>query len=339
MIDEIYFADEKIKDYYAEFSDAQGATVYFTDKMKGKNIKTLANFENAAKESLILTTVKYQNGIDDIKNILNAYGSVIGVAGSVSNNVLRKLAANGDYENGNALKEAIRELSNADSNSGNSGSGSVSGSGGSGKGSGSGIPITDGTTPNGETVKTPITRSFDDIDGVAWASEAIHALADKNIINGKSDGVFAPDDFMTREEFAKILVIAMGLENESFIGGEFKDTVENEWYYKYVYIAKEHNIINGIGGGEFGIGHEISRQDMAVMIYRAIQSKMAADYGDAEPTFDDMGQISDYALDAVAALYKMGIVNGVSETEFAPLDGATRAQAAKIVYGVLDLIQ
>ena len=47
----------------------------------------------------------------------------------------------------------------------------------------------------------------------------------------------------------------------------------------------------------------------------------------------------DYALDAVAALYKMGIVNGVSETEFAPLDGATRAQAAKIVYGVLDLIQ
>ena len=75
------------------------------------------------------------------------------------------------------------------------------------------------------------------------------------------------------------------------------------------------------------------------MIYRAIQSKTAADYGDAEPTFDDMGQISDYALDAVAALYKMGIVNGVSETEFAPLDGATRAQAAKIVYGVLDLIQ
>ena len=339
VIDEIYFADEKIKDYYAEFSDAQGATVYFTDKMKGKNIKTLADFENAAKESLILTTVKYQNGIDDIKNVLNAYGSVIGVTGSVSNNVLRKLAANGDYENGNALKEAIRELSNADSISGNSGSGSGSGSGGSGKGSGSGIPITGGTTPNGETVKTPITRSFDDIDGVAWASEAIHALADKNIINGKSDGVFAPDDFMTREEFAKILVIAMGLENESFIGGEFKDTVENEWYYKYVYIAKEHNIINGIGGGEFGIGHEISRQDMAVMIYRAIQSKTAADYGDAEPTFDDMGQISDYALDAVAALYKMGIVNGVSETEFAPLDGATRAQAAKIVYGVLDLIQ
>ena len=42
---------------------------------------------------------------------------------------------------------------------------------------------------------------------------------------------------------------------------------------------------------------------------------------------------------SVAALYKMGIVNGVSETEFAPLDGATRAQAAKIVYGVLDLIQ
>ena len=47
--------------------------------MKGKNIKTLADFENAAKESLILTTVKYQNGIDDIKNVLNTYGSVIGV--------------------------------------------------------------------------------------------------------------------------------------------------------------------------------------------------------------------------------------------------------------------
>lgn len=333
VIDEIYFADDTIRDYYAEFSDVQGATVYLTDKLKGKNIKTLADFENAAKESLILTTVKYQNGIDDIKNVLNAYGSVIGVTGSVSDNVLRKLASNSDYESGNALKEAIRELSNADNNSGNSGGGSVGGSGGSG------IPITGGITPNDETAKTQITRSFDDIDGVAWASEAIHALVDKNIINGKSAGVFAPDDFVTREEFAKILVIAMGLENESFIGGEFKDTVENEWYYKYVYIAKEHNIINGIGGGKFGIGDEISRQDMAVMIYRAIQSKTAADYGDDELTFDDKAQISDYALDAVATLYKMGIVNGVSETEFAPLGGATRAQAAKIVYGVLDLIQ
>ena len=51
--------------------------------------------------------------------------------------------------------------------------------------------------------------------------------------------------------------------------------------------------------------------------------------------FEDKEKIADYAKESVAALYDMGIINGVSATEFDPLSQATRAQAAKIIYGVL----
>lgn len=54
--------------------------------------------------------------------------------------------------------------------------------------------------------------------------------------------------------------------------------------------------------------------------------------------FDDTGDISDYAVDAVKALYAEKIVSGMSETEFMPHGKATRAQAAKIIYGILKLI-
>ena len=57
------------------------------------------------------------------------------------------------------------------------------------------------------------------------------------------------------------------------------------------------------------------------------------------PKFTDMNETSVYAVDAVSALYNLGVINGMSDSEFAPLKNATRAEAAKIVYGILDFIR
>lgn len=82
----------------------------------------------------------------------------------------------------------------------------------------------------------------------------------------------------------------------------------------------------------FGVGKNITRQDMCVMIYRAATASgmeiKASDYAE----FADDASISDYAKEAVYSLRECGAVNGITETEFAPNENATRAQAAKIIY-------
>lgn len=333
VIRELYFEDSDILPLYEKLSEADGATRYFTGKAEGKGIKNLDEFEKVAKESLILTTVKYSDGIADIQSVLNKYGSIIGVTSSVSENVCRELARIGDFKDGAALKSKINELGSSQDSGTSPGGGRTDG----GKGSGSGLPAGGKVTETGGTI-SPVKLTFEDIDGVAWASEAILALADKGIISGKGNGIFAPNDYVTREEFAKILVSAMGLENSEYSGGAFKDADGEAWYYKYIHIAKEHNIISGTGEETFGVGSKITRQDMAVMIYRALQSKGAKLDGGENLGFADKDEISDYAYEAVSALFNAGIVSGMSETEFAPLGNATRAQAAKIVYSILNLI-
>ena len=85
----------------------------------------------------------------------------------------------------------------------------------------------------------------------------------------------------------------------------------------------------------FGTGQNITRQDMAVMLYNALQYRNVNMTTDGFK-FDDDWQIADYAKPAVGALHAMGAINGVTETTFEPLGLATRAQAAKIIYSVLN---
>lgn len=77
----------------------------------------------------------------------------------------------------------------------------------------------------------------------------------------------------------------------------------------------------------------VTRQDMAVMIMRAVEyTGKTVEEVNAAVTFDDAADIASYAADAVASLQKGGIINGMTETTFAPQANATRAQAAKMLY-------
>ena len=189
-------------------------------------------------------------------------------------------------------------------------------------------------TGTGGVVIPPVsaeTASFNDIAGVSWAKEAIEALAKDGVINGVGNGRFDPEGIVTREQFVKIMVGAFGLE----ANGEavaFEDVAEGQWYTEYIKIAVANGVINGVSETSFGIGENISRQDMAVIIYRTAK---ALGMELAEKTSEvpaDIDSAADYAKEAVTALYQAGIINGVGGGNFAPAEIATRAQAAKIVY-------
>jgi hypothetical protein len=223
------------------------------------------------------------------------------------------------------------------------------GTGGGGNGSGSsnddddynqqwtGNPINPNPTPT-PTVK-PSQAPFTDTSDVAWANDAINALYTKGAIKGKTATEFAPNDNVTRAEFAQILVSALGLTGKQGALNPvtvFSDVSTSDWYYTAVAAAYNTGVIKGMGNGEFGVNEKITRQDMAVMIDRAAQA-VGKTLPSVNPAinFADGASIADYAKESVSTLQKAGIINGVSDTEFAPTQTATRAQAAQMVYGLI----
>ena len=99
----------------------------------------------------------------------------------------------------------------------------------------------------------------------------------------------------------------------------------------------QYGFCNGTGNGAFGIGMEITRQDMCVMAYNTLKA-LGYNVPDGALAFGDSDAIAEYAIAPVAALSGAGVVNGVGNNAFNPTGSATRAEAAVIIYKVLTYI-
>ncbi len=194
--------------------------------------------------------------------------------------------------------------------------------GGGGFGGAAPAVVTEAVVPSSEKV-------FSDLSGYEWAEESIINLANRGVINGVGDGLFNPGGNITREQFVKMLILALDIDVSSDFT-PFDDVDEGAWYAPYVSTAFKTGIVKGISINQFGVGSNITRQDMAVMIVRACELKGIALEGSRDVEFDDAGEIADYAYEAVSILTSSGVINGVSEKLMAPLELASRAQAAVI---------
>ena len=178
-----------------------------------------------------------------------------------------------------------------------------------------------------------VNDGFVDLHNVAWAKEAIEYLAEQGIVSGESNSHFNPERSVTREEFVKMIVLAVNLYKTDAIA-EYSDVLSNKWYYSYIASATEAGIVIGYDG-QFGIGQPVSRQDVAVMLYRVMQNKeLLMQEETTEITFTDEQLISDYAKEAVAEMQKAGILNGFDDGRFGPDEPTTRAQAAMTIYRI-----
>lgn len=332
LIEKLISEDSKLAATYKKYVTEDSYKEYMISRMSGKGIGSIKEFKTKLTEAVILTAVKYPNGFMNIKSVFEEYQTDLGLASvSTAQSVYSDLAGN-EYADKTALVGAYNNLA--------SGAGGGSGTGGSSTSSGrrdnnssSGIGAVAGGTVSGNQ---PVTMKFDDLDTVSWAYEAVSALSDAGIISGKSETKFAPRDNIKREEFVKLVIGMLG-ENE---GGEnvFSDIGENDWFCGCVARANALGIVSGIGEGVFGTGRNITRQDIAVILYKALEYKgISLEAGELE--FSDSGEISDYAEKAVSALAKAGIINGVGDGTFNPTGFATRAEAAQMVFGVYKLIK
>ncbi|WP_127579861.1 S-layer homology domain-containing protein [Paenibacillus koleovorans] len=171
-----------------------------------------------------------------------------------------------------------------------------------------------------------------------WAKEQMERMAERKIVQGVTDSEFRPELAVTRAEFASLVTRTLGVSPTGSVGdSSFSDVRESDWYFGAVSAAAETGIVSGYEDGTFQPNRTITRQEMAVMIYRAMQyagtlNVPATGNGIA---FSDADTIQSWAQDAVANLTALQIVNGVGEERFAPNDTATRAQSTVILYRML----
>lgn len=193
------------------------------------------------------------------------------------------------------------------------------------------LPVQEETVP----VEPEKIISFSDLDGYEWAEDAVIYLAENEIISGKSENHYYPADNISREEFVKILVLALGVADDNAVSS-FTDVPSDAWYTPYIAAAYNKGWVNGYEDGSFGIGESITREQMATMFYRAITDvDGATDVVNSTVSFTDYGQISAYASDAVMSLAKAEHMNGVGMGMFQPKRTATRAETAVLVYTYL----
>lgn len=228
-----------------------------------------------------------------------------------------------------SLETIVSSAAEKYGSNGTTGSGS---GGGGGNGGGVKTPNIAVAAPNKPNESSFV---FNDIESVSWARDSIEALARRGVINGKADKIFAPNDTVTREEFVKMVVLALNITAED-TSCDFTDVRDDAWYKEYVGKAVRSGLVNGRGDGTFGVGESITRQDIAVILWNGIKSK-AESKSAAE--FIDNDDVSDYAKEAVNAMRYLNIIDGYDDNTFRPNNAATRAEAAKLLYKAVQITE
>ena len=205
--------------------------------------------------------------------------------------------------------------------------------GGAGGGGGVSSNVSVSTELSKPEVDAPVVimPSFTDMSG-HWAKSSVDTLVNKGVLQGKEVDKFYPDDFVTREEFVTMIVKAFDLKSEGT--SEFNDVSQDRWSYSYVSVANALGIVMG-NNNMFMPSKNITRQDMAVIIYRTLQYQgFEPVRGNVDVLFSDYDKISDYAKNSVTMLYYSNLISGDGEN-FNPHSNATRAEAAQMIYNVL----
>ncbi|MBQ4528420.1 MAG: S-layer homology domain-containing protein [Clostridia bacterium] len=305
--------------------------------LDAEELLTADEYIDAFAESLFLYSIKNVDGHQHVESILRVCEQWLGEEFGDYYNLTNKKNVNliimkGNYQSAAELCKALHsEVRKTEKGKEKSPSG-----GGSSVTSGSSVNVVVNNPTANSVTGIPVQPNCDfaDLDGALWAKEAIVSLAQRGVVNGVADGIFAPSRTILREEFVKILVGAL-FEIDTSATLDFSDVSSSHWSYPYICTAVKLGIVNGVTESKFGMGLLITRQDMAVMLNRAVDAAGIVLDDVEKASVSDTALISDYATDSVEKMVSGGIINGYEDGSFAPFESTTRAQAAKVIYEVL----
>jgi hypothetical protein len=169
--------------------------------------------------------------------------------------------------------------------------------------------------------------SFTDLLDTHWAKQYISTLVSKGIIAGYSDKTFRPSKTVTRAEFAKMVCLAKGWQLTNPATASFSDVAKTDWSYSYIETVKANGAIDGYKDGSFRPGNQITRAEIAKIMATAQGLTSGA---------SNLIDIDDsWAKAYINACVQAGIVSGYGNGTFKPGANATRAEAAKMIYAIV----
>lgn len=264
--------------------------------------------------------------------LISADGKLVGMPAKDTTVTLTAVITNDTY----SFTKTFTRLVKGDRSGDGSGSGSKTSAGGRSPVGSLASPGLLGGTGANDPVKDddPAKPSvFSDVDSSRWSYPYIRELYESGIVSGDGDGRFHPAKTVNREEFVKMLVLALRLEDGNGTANVFSDVVTGAWYEEYLNTALALGVVRGVSDSKFGVGTPISRQDMAVMTLRALEvtGKILPAAGALE--FADAQSVAEYAKDAVSRLTAAGVISG-ADGRFMPAELLSKEQAAKIIAAV-----
>ncbi len=198
----------------------------------------------------------------------------------------------------------------------------------------------DATTDVTEIPMLEHEEPFEDVDEGDWYYDAVLYASHRALFNGVSPTSFAPDMKMSRAMLVTVLFRLkgepeIGLPLPDYMKKTFNDVKEDDYFYKAVDWAANNGIVNGVGDNRFDPHADVSREQMATILYRFTVNYV----GDTAPRgdlsqFADSSAVSSYAVEPMSWAVGSGLINGLTKAEglcLDPLGGATRAQVATIL--------
>ena len=172
---------------------------------------------------------------------------------------------------------------------------------------------------------------FTDVPADRWSYPYIKQLYDAGVVSGTSATTFEPTANVTRAQCVTMIAGLAGADVSGYASGPFDDVQAGSWYAPYVNWAAASGIVSGTSATTFDPAAEISRQDMAVMLYNYAQQAGVQLKQTTVTPFTDEGSIAAYALPAVQALHSAGVISGMPDGSFQPQATTTREQACVVL--------
>ncbi|AEE90469.1 S-layer domain-containing protein [Tepidanaerobacter acetatoxydans Re1] len=166
-----------------------------------------------------------------------------------------------------------------------------------------------------------------------WAKDKITQWVQKGLVSGYTDGTFKPDKSITRAEFMTLVNKVLGFSEKATIG--FSDVTSTDWFYEEIAKAVKAGYISGYQDGTVKPNREISRQEAAVALCKALNLEIQ---GDATE-FTDKDAIPNWSRPYIAALAAKGYMGGYPDGSFKAERHITRAETVTILDKVLATLQ
>jgi hypothetical protein len=175
------------------------------------------------------------------------------------------------------------------------------------------------------------TNPYTDVKTKDWFFEAVKYVNKNSLMSGTTETSFAPNTAMTR---AMLVTVLYRLDGKPAVKGvnTFTDVLSGEWYTDAVIWASSKGIVSGYSSGSFGTNDSVTRQQIAVILYRYAKYKGYSVTKTAKLNpYTDSASISDWAAEGMSWANAEGLITGVTGPTLAPTSGATRAQVATIL--------